>query len=129
LTIDAVIEEATGHQIKSDFPLSLRGEPGGFMVGTVEGRGALQGGGNELKIHTVMGSIEIRKLDAGALAKMKQSEDAFWKRWQERWDERQRHLGEVSERLRLLEDQQRQRRMINERERDKQQRDNDDDDQ
>jgi len=115
LTIDAVIEEATGHQIKSDFPLSLRGEPGGFMVGTVEGRGALQGGGNELKIHTVMGSIEIRRLDAAALAKMKQSEDAFWRRWQERWQERQRHLNEV-------------RRMINEREREKQQQhDNDDD--
>jgi len=115
LTIDAVIEEATGHQIKSDFPLSLRGEPGGFMVGTVEGRGALQGGGNELKIHTVMGSIEIRRLDAAALAKMKQSEDAFWRRWQERWQERQRHLNEVG-------------RMINEREREKQQQhDNDDD--
>ena len=122
LNINAVIEEATGHQIKSDFPLNLRGEQGGFMVGTVEGRAALQGGGNELKIHTVMGSIEIRKLDAAALAKMKQSEDAFWKRWQERWQERQRHL---EEHLRLLEDKQRQ--MI-EREREKQQRANDDDD-
>ena len=123
LTIDAVIEEATGHQIKSDFPLSLRGEQGGFMVGTVQGRGALQGGGNELKIHTVMGSIEIRKLDAGALAKMKQSQDVFWRRWQERWQERQRHLDEASERLRSLED--KIRRMIDERE--KQQHDNDDD--
>jgi DUF4097 and DUF4098 domain-containing protein YvlB len=123
LTIDAVIEEAMGHQIQSDFPLSVRGEQRGFVAGTVEGRGTLQGGGNELKIHTVMGSIEIRKLDAGALLKMKQSEDEFWQRWQERWQERQQHLNE---RLRMLQDNQ--QRMIEERERGKQQHDHDDDD-
>ena len=127
LTIDAVIEEAMGHRIMSDFPLSLRGGQGNFMVGTVEGRGTLQGGGNELKIHTVMGNIEIRRLDAGALTQMKQSQDAFWKRWQERWQERQRHLDEVTERLRFLEDKQRERQLIMEREREKQQRDDDDD--
>jgi DUF4097 and DUF4098 domain-containing protein YvlB len=107
LNIDAVIEEAMGHRIMSEFPLSVRGGQGDFVAGTVEGRGALQGGGSELKIRTVMGNIEIRKLDAGALDKMKQSEDAFWKRWQERWQERQRHLAEGAERLRLLEGQHR----------------------
>jgi DUF4097 and DUF4098 domain-containing protein YvlB len=126
LNIDAVIEEAMGHRIMSDFPLSLRGGQGDFVAGTVEGQGALQGGGNELKIRTVMGNIEIRKLDAGALAKMKQSQDAFWKRWQERWQEQQRHLTEAAERLRLLEEH---RRANDERAREleQQKHDNDDD--
>lgn len=124
LNIDAVIEEAMGHRIMSDFPLNVRGGQGDLVAGTVEGRGALQGGGNELKMRTVMGNIEIRKLDAQTLIQMKQSEEAFWKRWQERWQERQRHLTEAAERLRLLEEQ---NRANVERAREKQQHDNDDD--
>ncbi len=128
LTVDAVIEEAAGHKIMSDFPLSLRGEQGDFMVGTVEGRGALSGGGNELKIHTAMGNIEIRKLDSRALTQMKQAQEAFWKHWQERWQERQQHLDEITRHLRVLEEKQKQQQLIIEREQQKQKHDNDGDD-
>lgn len=126
LTIDAVIDEAAGHKILSDFPqINVRGDQEGFTASTVRGHGALQGGGAELNIRTVMGNIEIRKLDAHALMQIKRAQEAFWKSWQERWREHQEHLEQAGQQLRVLQEQQERRQKLIEerqREREKQQR-------
>lgn len=65
LTIDAEILQASGHTIKTDFPLQVTQDPG-YGPRTVEGRGQLNGGGAELRIRTTMGNILIRKAVAQA---------------------------------------------------------------
>ncbi len=124
LTIDAVIDQAAGHKILSpDFPLKIQGEQESFTVGTVRGHGTLQGGGPELRVHTVMGNIEIRKLDAHALIKLKLEQEAFWKRWQERWQERQRHFQELEEIRRQFDERQQERQeRLQERQREREER-------
>lgn len=67
LTIDAVIEMATGHKILTDFPLEIQGGDWRMDESTVVAHGALNGGGQLLRIRTVGGNIEIRKLAAGTL--------------------------------------------------------------
>lgn len=84
LTINAVIDEAAGHKILSDFPLNIQGDKEDFCFRTLRGHGALHGGGEELRIHTVIGNIEIRKLDRSALEQLKLRQEAYWKRWQGR---------------------------------------------
>jgi hypothetical protein len=89
LTINAMIDTAAGHRISSDFPLTVQeAKPGDFGLGPVEGHGTLEGGGAPLTLHTAMGDIAIRKLDAAALRRLKTYQEAFWKNWQERWNER-----------------------------------------
>jgi DUF4097 and DUF4098 domain-containing protein YvlB len=65
VTIEAVIEEATGHKIYTEFPLTIEGETSVFREGTVRGRGSLNGGGQVLRIHTVAGDIRILRLKPG----------------------------------------------------------------
>ncbi|MCI0402097.1 MAG: hypothetical protein L0212_01055 [Acidobacteria bacterium] len=60
LTIDAEIQQAMGHEIKTDFPLQVTPSTG-YGPRTVEGRGELNGGGELLRIRTTMGNILIRK--------------------------------------------------------------------
>ena len=88
LTIDAAIDAAAGHHIVTDFPLSILGDKEDFSERTIRGHGALNGGGEVLRIRTVAGNIEIRKLDARSLADLKSHEDANWSRWQERQAEK-----------------------------------------
>lgn len=84
LNIDALIEESMGHKIVSDFPLHLFAEGEEDMgLGPKRGEGALNGGGKVLRIRTVMGNIEIHKIDARFLEQIKQRQEAFWKRWEE----------------------------------------------
>ena len=64
LTIDAAIGAAAGHRIVTDFPLSILRSKENFTQSTLRGRGALNGGGQVLRIRTTAGNIEIRKLDA-----------------------------------------------------------------
>jgi len=91
LTIDAAIDAAAGHQIVSDFGLAIKGDRGELAPQTIRGHGTLNGGGEVLRIRTVSGNIEIRKLDARALEELKSRSDATWRRWQERQAEQQRH--------------------------------------
>jgi DUF4097 and DUF4098 domain-containing protein YvlB len=65
LTIDAEIQQAMGHEIKTDFPLVVTPSTG-YGARTVEGRGELNGGGQLLRIRTTMGNILIRKAVAQA---------------------------------------------------------------
>jgi DUF4097 and DUF4098 domain-containing protein YvlB len=60
LTIDAEIQQAMGHEIKTDFPIQVTADTG-YGPRTVEGRGELNGGGELLRIRTTMGNILIRK--------------------------------------------------------------------
>jgi len=71
LNIDAAIEMAAGHRILSDFPIDIRGEREEFVPRQIRGSGALNGGGELLRIRTVNGNIEIRKLDARTLEELK----------------------------------------------------------
>lgn len=91
LTIDALIQNAAGHKILSDFPLQIEGSQPAYRFGTVEGRAALNGGGALLRIRTTAGNIEIRKLDASLLERLQQRQNSLWKRWleeQRKHDER-----------------------------------------
>lgn len=66
LTIDAEIQQATGHTIQTDFPIIQVRADTGYGPRTVEGRGELNGGGEVLRIRTTMGNILIRKAIAQA---------------------------------------------------------------
>jgi len=88
VTVDAVIDMATGHKILSDFPLNVQKEGEPFVPTKVRAEGALNGGGEVLRIRTVAGNIEIRKLDPRILEQLQRRQESFWKRWEEH--ERQR---------------------------------------
>jgi DUF4097 and DUF4098 domain-containing protein YvlB len=94
LTIDAVIETAAGRQIQSDFPLDIQGNKEELVPSTVRGHGALNGGGEVLKIRTVAGNIEIRKIDKATLRDLQQREESNWKAWQEGREEKDRRRDE-----------------------------------
>jgi DUF4097 and DUF4098 domain-containing protein YvlB len=101
VTIEAAINEATGHRITSDFPLKTIHAPGDYVDGSsIRGYGSLEGGGPPLDLRTALGNIEIHTVNGQALKELKQCQAAFWKNWQEHWQERQ-------ERLRAFEKQQR----------------------
>jgi DUF4097 and DUF4098 domain-containing protein YvlB len=98
LTIDATIDMAAGHKIISDFPLNIQGEEKTFVPATLRGEGALNGGGAVLRMQTVGGNIEIRKLDARTVEELRARQESLWKRWQEREDRRQQREEERRER-------------------------------
>jgi hypothetical protein len=79
LTINAVVRQAAGHKITSDFPMRIEGGGAYSGMGTIRGQGEIQGGGQPLNIKTRMGSIRIRKLDAQNLAQLKSMEENFWR--------------------------------------------------
>jgi len=94
LTIDAAIDAAAGHHIVTDFPLSILGDKEDFSERTIRGHGTLNGGGEVLRIRTVAGNIEIRKLDARSIEDLKSREDASWSHGQERQAEKAQHQRE-----------------------------------
>ena len=94
LTIDAAIDAAAGHHIVTDFPLSILGDKEDFGERTIRGHGTLNGGGEVLRIRTVAGNIEIRKLDARSLEDLKSREETSWNRWQERQSEKNQRQRE-----------------------------------
>jgi hypothetical protein len=97
LTIDAAIDAAAGHRIISDFSLTIQGGEEEVVPTTLRGRGALNGGGEVLKIRTVAGNIEIRKLDEQARQALEQREASTWKAWEERRAEKDRRRHEHEE--------------------------------
>jgi DUF4097 and DUF4098 domain-containing protein YvlB len=97
LTIDAAIDAAVGHKIISDFPIDIRGQRENFVPETIRGQADLNGGGDILRIRTVSGNIEIRKLDAKSLQELQNREASTWKAWQERRAEKERRLRERDE--------------------------------
>ena len=98
LTIDAAIDTAAGRQIKSDFPLIIQGDKEELVPSTLRAHGALNGGGELLKIRTVAGNIEIRKIDEASLRELQQREDSNWKAWQEQRAQRERRQEQENER-------------------------------
>lgn len=96
LTIKALIDTAAGHTISSDFPLTVsRDAQDDFGLGPMDGRTALGGGGAPLNLHTTLGNIEIRRLDANAIARFKAYQQACWKDWQQRLNERQQQMEQM----------------------------------
>jgi hypothetical protein len=89
LNIDAIIDSANGHKIVSDFPLHIQGEGPEAASTRLRGAGALNGGGEILRIRAVSGNIEIRRLDMQTLEKLRAAQETFWRRWRER-EERER---------------------------------------
>lgn len=106
LTIEAAIEAAGGHGILSDFPLVIKGDKDEFAAREIQGRGEVNGGGQVLRIRTVNGNIEIRKLDARALEQLKARQDQDRERWQSRAAEKERRQREREERRRARQKQQ-----------------------
>lgn len=93
LTVNALIQSGTGHVIASDFPLTLhRPSPGDLGLGTVQGVGALSGGGPQLTLRTNLGNIEIRKEDAQSMARVKAYQLLFWRTWQEQAKQQEQSL-------------------------------------
>jgi hypothetical protein len=82
LTIDAAIEAAAGHHIVADFPLNILGDKEDFSERTIRGHGTLNGGGEVLRIRTVAGNIEIRKLDSRGLEDLKSKVRSTIKSWE-----------------------------------------------
>jgi hypothetical protein len=83
LSLEAVIDEVAGQKILSDFPLLVQGgNDQDFGMGAVRGEGALNGGGKRLVIHTLMGNIEIHKLDSPILGELRRRQEMYWSRWQ-----------------------------------------------
>lgn len=81
ITIDAAIQNASGYTIVSDFPLQIDQGTPGIRSRVIEGRGALNGGGQVLRIRTNAGNIEIRRLDARQLEQQEEKQNSLWKRW------------------------------------------------
>jgi len=71
VTVQASIEMARGHKILTDFPMQIVSDRASYGPGEISGEGRLNGGGRLLRIRTVGGNIEIRKLSA-ELEQMKQ---------------------------------------------------------
>jgi DUF4097 and DUF4098 domain-containing protein YvlB len=95
LTIDAAISTAAGRQIHSDFPLDIQGNKEELGPSTLRGHGNLNGGGEVLKLRTVAGNIEIRKIDEASLRDLHKLEDNNWKAWQDRHAEKDQRRQEV----------------------------------
>jgi hypothetical protein len=61
-TVQATIQMANGHRIRSDFPeLRVQSEGGDWGPRNIYAEGALNGGGPVLKVSTVSGNIEFRR--------------------------------------------------------------------
>ena len=86
LNIDAAIDSAAGHKIVSEFPLNIQSDGPESDSTKVRGAGPLNGGGEVLRIRAVAGNIEIRRLDAQTLERLRAAQESFWKRWKERED-------------------------------------------
>ncbi len=95
LTIDAAIDTAAGRRIQSDFPLEIQGNKEELVPSTIRGRGMLNGGGEVLKIRTVAGNIDIRKIDDASLRDLQQREDSTWKAWQQQRADKDRRRQQV----------------------------------
>jgi hypothetical protein len=89
LTINAVVEQAAGHRILSDFPLRIEGNRAAFNMGTIRGQGELDGGGDPLDIRTSMGNICIRKINEQTSAQLKAIQEDFWKQMAKGWQKGQ----------------------------------------
>ena len=83
LNLDAAIEQAFGHRIVSDFPIQIQGDEETFRQRTQRAEAALNGGGNVLRIRTMMGNIEIHKLNRRTIEEFKAQREAFRRTWQE----------------------------------------------
>jgi hypothetical protein len=95
LTIDAAISTAAGREIHSDFPLDIKSDKEELVPSSLRGHGILNGGGEVLKIRTVAGNIEIRKIDEASLRELQQREESNWKAWQDRRTEKDQRRQEV----------------------------------
>jgi DUF4097 and DUF4098 domain-containing protein YvlB len=98
LTIDAAIATAAGRRIQSDFPIDIQGNKDDLIPSTLRGRGNLNGGGEVLRLRTVAGNIEIRKIDEASLRDLQQRGGTDWKAWQDRRAEKDQRRQEDKER-------------------------------
>lgn len=74
LTIEAEIDNAYGHRIKSDFPLMIQGNDEKYAT-IIRGSGPINGGGEVLRIRTTMGNIQIIKITKSILQKFERQKE------------------------------------------------------
>ena len=89
LTIDATIEMAAGHKILTDFPLQIEEGQARYQPAEARGSGPVNGGGALLRLRTVGGNIEIRKLTPALRESLQQRQQWLWENWQEKEQKRQ----------------------------------------
>ena len=65
-----------------------------MVPSTLRGHGTLNRRGETLKIRTVSGNIEIRKIDDASLRELQQREESNWKSWETRRAEKDRRSQE-----------------------------------
>ena len=97
MTINAVVREAAGHKIFSDFPLQIEGNHSAFNTGPIRGKGEIGGGGDPLNIMTSMGNIRIEKLNAQALAQMKAVQENFWRQMSKGWPDGRTQIQQMKQ--------------------------------
>lgn len=97
LNIVAVIDQAQGHKISSEFPFIVQGNPQ-QEFGTVRGRCLVNGGGKELSIHAVTGNIEIHRLNTEMRNQLrKQTTEMNWERQQRLMEQELRQVQQKIE--------------------------------
>src|SRR5208283_3471708 len=72
------------------FPLDIQADKEELVPSTLRGHGTLNGGGEVLRIRTVAGNIEIRKIDDASRQELQQREEGNWKAWQQQRSEKDR---------------------------------------
>lgn len=95
VTIDALIAHSAGNRIISDFPLEISRIKNGFALGQEWAKGPIHGGGSPLEIRTVMGNIQIRKMDPAAIARLAAAQQNFWKNWEQISRERTQAMRQI----------------------------------
>lgn len=94
VTVNALINRTMGRRIISDFPLTATANSN-FAFGPERAQVVLQGGGSPLDIRTMMGSIQIRKLDPASAVNLKSFQKSFWRSWNEMSRQRDETLREM----------------------------------
>ena len=105
LNIEAEIEAAVGHEIKSDFPLQIRTGTA-HLTTVVSGSGPVNGGGKVLKLRTTGGNIVIIKVTAADVQAIQRKSEEM----------RRRIHAEIQKRMRVMLQRVRERQKEHERE-------------
>lgn len=102
VTVNALINQAMGHRIMSDFSYAAAPEGGRHAFGPKRATIVLDGGGSPLNIQTAMGNIQIRKLDPASAAELEAYEQTFWKNWNWNWNDAARQQAEMFRQMQMI---------------------------
>lgn len=102
VTVNAMINQAMGHRIMSDFSYAAAPEGERHAFGPKRATIVLHGGGSPLDIQAAMGNIQIRKLDPTSAAELDAYEQSFWKNWNWNWNDAARQQAEMFRQMQMI---------------------------